>query len=71
MLLLGAWVAFRFNATYRAKVGTFEITLVIVPIIISIFSITSDRVLEIGLSAVLPIVSIVYYTLYFVHLRKR
>ncbi|MDO4915521.1 hypothetical protein [Corynebacterium sp.] len=67
IVLLAAWVTFHANAAKgRAKVGTLDGLLVMIPVIIAIFDLTSKSHLGNGAAAIFSAIATVCYVAYFI-----
>lgn len=66
IVLLTAWITFHANAKGRAKVGTLDGLLVMIPVIIAIFDLTSKSHLGNGAAALFSAIAIACYVTYFV-----
>lgn len=66
IVLLAAWITFHANAKGRAKVGTLGGLLVMIPVIIAIFDLTSKSHLGNGAAVIFSAIATVCYVAYFI-----
>lgn len=65
-VLLAAWITFHANVKGSARVGTLDGLLVMIPVIIAIFDLTSKSHLGNGAAAIFSAITIACYVAYFV-----